>query len=105
MRWAELSLSERALDSETFRLLCLPVTCASSDPKGTHLRAVVSRTDGTSDGDFHTPEHHGQRSPVSRAGHMCRADRTPRSQLLRDNGGGSASINERTSMPIQEARE
>src|SRR6266403_2275203 len=52
-----------ALNPETFGLLCLPVTCASSDPKGSHLRAVVSRTDATSERRTFTAEHHGQRPP------------------------------------------
>jgi hypothetical protein len=43
---------------------------ASSDPKGPHLKAVVTRTDGTSERRTFTAEHYGQRSAVSRAGHM-----------------------------------
>jgi hypothetical protein len=70
-------------------------------PQRAPLKTVVSRTDGTSERRTFTAEHHGQRSAVSRAGHMLPRDRTPRSQLLRDNGGGSASMNERISMPIQ----
>jgi hypothetical protein len=72
MRRAELSLQPRC-NSETFRLLCLPVTCASSDPKGPPLRAVVGRTDGTAERRNFASGHHGQRSPVSRGGNTCAA--------------------------------
>jgi hypothetical protein len=45
-----------------------PVTCASSDPKEPHLRAVVSRTDGTAERRNFTPGAPWTEVPVSRAG-------------------------------------
>jgi hypothetical protein len=100
MRRAKLSL-QPGRNSKTFRLLCLPVTCASSDPKGPHLKAVVSHTDGTVERRDFTLGLHRPEVPRLARENTCAALIEPPKPIVEGQRRDRRSMSERIPMPIR----